>query len=314
MFSIIIPLYNKIQFISRAIDSVLNQTFKEYEIIVINDGSTDGGEKLVSEKYGEKIKLFHQANQGVSIARNNGIANAEYNYISFLDADDFWHKGYLEAVNSVICEFPDVGIIGTGYTSNSFESLDRLDFYLLKEYFNKAIKNTFFFTSATTIKKSFFHNNPGFDPQLKMGEDLDVWFRANLYFGDGLYISNKMVYYGNEDEQRAVNKLYLFEESLIYKIIDPKYFTNAIGHAVTSEDQFELFKEKWIYFNLFPLYREKLNKENLNNLLRALPFRLYLVSVFYRIPFEFLHNLFSNRKLSILFRNYMKFCFRFIYT
>ncbi len=71
MFSIIIPLYNKAPYICRAIDSVLQQYFKDYEIIVVNDGSTDGGEKIVKEKYEGKINLIHQENQGVSVARRN---------------------------------------------------------------------------------------------------------------------------------------------------------------------------------------------------------------------------------------------------
>jgi glycosyltransferase involved in cell wall biosynthesis len=314
LFSVIIPLYNKSQFISRSIDSVLNQTFKEYEIIVINDGSTDGGEKLVKEKYGNRVYLFHQDNQGVSSARNKGIAQAKFSYVSFLDADDYWHEGYLDAVQKVILKFPDVGIVGTGYTSKSFQPLDRLEYYFLKDYFSQAIKNTFYFTSATTIKKSFFENNPGFDPQLKMGEDLDVWFRANLFFGDGAYIFNQLVYYGDEDEQRAVNKIYKLEETLISKISKPDYYEKASGRSKTSKYQFELFRDKWIYFNIFPLYRRKFNKEPLVKLLEVLPKRLLFVRGFYLLPYRLLNSLFSNMRLAILFRNYMKFCFRYIYT
>mgnify|MGYP003661299564 CR=1 FL=1 len=102
MFSVIIPLYNKKHYVSRAIDSVLNQTFQDFEVIVVNDESTDGGVELVKEKYGEQVHLLNQKNQGVSVARNTGIEQAQFPYIAFLDADDYWHSDFLFWMNSRI--------------------------------------------------------------------------------------------------------------------------------------------------------------------------------------------------------------------
>lgn len=115
MFSVIIPLFNKAPYIQRAVESVLKQTFQDFEIIVINDGSTDGGELLEGYK-DDRIKVISQENQGVSIARNTGIKHASYFYIAFLDADDYWHKNYLKISSDTILKFKDVTMIGSYYS------------------------------------------------------------------------------------------------------------------------------------------------------------------------------------------------------
>ena len=92
MISVVIPLYNKEKYIKRAIESVLNQTFQKFEIIVVNDGSTDKSAEIVQNIKDPRIRLINQKNAGVSAARNRGIQEAKYEYIAFLDADDFWEK------------------------------------------------------------------------------------------------------------------------------------------------------------------------------------------------------------------------------
>ena len=99
MFSVIIPLYNKSHTIERALKSVLNQTYKNFEAIIVDDGSTDNGIEIVNKYTSDaRIKILKQKNQGVSIARNEGVKNSLYQYIAFLDADDEWEKDYLETV------------------------------------------------------------------------------------------------------------------------------------------------------------------------------------------------------------------------
>lgn len=313
MFSVIIPLYNKAPYIQRAVDSVLKQTFQDFEIIVVNDGSTDGGEKILDGYKDDRIKIINKKNQGVSIARNTGIKHAKFPYISFLDADDYWHTNYLETIRKMIGLYPGVGIIGTGYTSNLFDTSDEFNYSLLDNYFEIAIHNTLYFTSAITINKVFFDNNTGFDPRLKLGEDLDVWFRAILYFGDGLYVPKKLVFYGNEDVNRATNKKYNFNDTFAAKISRSNYFDDANTSSNISRYKFELFRDKWLYFNIFSLYQVKFNEGDLKKLVTDLPSRLYLIRILYLLPFGLLNRMFSIYSIAKLFRNYMKFCFRFIY-
>ncbi|WP_373495438.1 glycosyltransferase family 2 protein, partial [Aquiflexum sp.] len=310
----IIPLYNKSKYIQRAIDSVLNQTFRDYEIIIINDGTTDGGEKLVEEKYGDKLRLIYQTNQGVSIARNRGIKKAKFPWIAFLDADDYWHPDYLEFVAKLIVLHPENGIIGTHYSSNALESNPTLSYFKLDNYFKRAVRNTMFFTSATAIRKDFFDHNIGFDPEIKLGEDIDVWLRASLYFGDGYYISNTLVYYGQEDDKRATQKKYPLHQTLIPKLSGKDYFSRVKKSSEFSENGFLEFRDKWIYFTLFPHYGLKANKKPIAVVLNNMPNRYLLVRFFYFLPFDLLQRLFRNDFFSGVFRNYMKFCYSFIYT
>ncbi|WP_373399084.1 glycosyltransferase family 2 protein [Algoriphagus halophilus] len=156
MFSVIIPLYNKASFIGRAIDSVMNQTFQEFEIIVVNDGSTDGGEKLPEKYNPEKVIVIHQENQGVSAARNAGITQAKFSFVAFLDADDYWHKDYLKITSEAIKNFQDVGVIGSHYSHDELpERVENPEVLSLTNYFSKAIHNTFYSSSSTIIRKDF---------------------------------------------------------------------------------------------------------------------------------------------------------------
>jgi len=104
-FSIIIPLYNKADFITDAIQSVLNQSHQNFEAIVVNDGSIDDGASRVQAIHDHRIKLIQQANSGVSCARNQGIELAKGDLICFLDADDWYLPTYLETIASMALHF-----------------------------------------------------------------------------------------------------------------------------------------------------------------------------------------------------------------
>jgi glycosyltransferase involved in cell wall biosynthesis len=314
LFSIIIPLFNKSPYIQRAIDSVLNQEFKGYEIIVVNDGSTDGGGELVEEEYGSKIRIFNQSNSGVSFARNQGILHAKFSWIAFLDADDYWHPQYLAFMAQAISENPEIGILGAHYDSVTLSENPQLKYFSFQDYFKQAVRNTYFFTSATVVRKTFFDNKPGFDPRLKLGEDIDVWLRASLFFGDGLYIQNTLVFYGSEDNQRATEKQYLLEETLIPKILDPHYYEDAVGQSKCTIDEFKAFRDKWLYFMLYPMFKTKGNSAGISDVLDKMDSRYLLVRGIYKLPTGILRQLFSNRSICKIFRNYMKFCFRYIYV
>ena len=118
MFSVIIPLFNKASYLEKAIRSVWSQTYRDFELIIVDDGSTDASlsvvESLCSELSKNDLKtkfyIVSQKNSGVSTARNNGVKSAQYPYICFLDADDWWEPTFLEEMSHLICEFPQSGI------------------------------------------------------------------------------------------------------------------------------------------------------------------------------------------------------------
>ena len=116
-FSVIIPLYNKASYVAKAIGSVLDQTYDDFELIVVDDGSKDDSAEIASraiEGY-EKCHLLKQKNAGVSMARNKGVGMSHGEYLCFLDADDWWESMFLEEMEKLIDEFPGAGIYGTNY-------------------------------------------------------------------------------------------------------------------------------------------------------------------------------------------------------
>jgi glycosyltransferase involved in cell wall biosynthesis len=117
MFTVLIPLYNKAAYIQRALDSVYAQTFQPAEILVVNDGATDGSDAIVRGQGNPLIRVLDQPNQGVSIARNNGLAAASQPWIAFLDADDRWRPGFLAAMRRAIEAFPEATLYGSGFVT-----------------------------------------------------------------------------------------------------------------------------------------------------------------------------------------------------
>lgn len=114
-FSIIIPLYNKRPYVERTLRSVFAQTFTDYEVLVVDDGSTDGSAELVQQYTDARLHIYRKENGGVCSARNYGIRKAQGDYIAFLDADDEWHPEFLSALDNLSRRFPQAGICATAY-------------------------------------------------------------------------------------------------------------------------------------------------------------------------------------------------------
>jgi glycosyltransferase involved in cell wall biosynthesis len=184
------PLYNKANFVRKTIESVLSQTFKDFEIIIVNDGSTDNSLEVVREISDPRIHIFTKENEGVSSARNFGIEKAQYEYIAFLDADDIWLPDYLETIKEMIQQYPQVGIFGTGYTSiypnkkydRILSRFPRGEIILIENYCKSLLKKEIrqLWTGTVCIKKELFSKTGGFRIGVKRGEDLDMWLRLSL--------------------------------------------------------------------------------------------------------------------------------------
>ena len=171
MISVVIPLYNKAHTIVNTLGSILGQTFDDFEVIIVNDGSTDNGVEVIQNyTQDSRIRIVEQKNQGVSVARNVGVKESKYNYISFLDGDDYWDEKYLENVFLAIKNYPNAGMYITGrragcYVNNKLK-LDKEKHSIPTKYFNKISKINYFenphvylHTSATTINKKINVDN-----------------------------------------------------------------------------------------------------------------------------------------------------------
>lgn len=204
-FSVIIPLYNKAETIGRAIRSVLNQEYSDFELIVVDDGSTDHGVDIVRGFHDPRIRLIQQENGGVSKARNTGIEAAKYDYLTFLDADDEYFPGFLKKMFQLLSEYPDAGIYGCGYIFQKPDGMqERSTIHGLSEDFEGYLYNYFeiasnsappLWTGAICVKKTAIQSIGKFPVDIRSGEDLLVWARLVLHFGVCLTRSVYSIYY-----------------------------------------------------------------------------------------------------------------------
>ena len=181
MFSVVIPLYNKELSIQRTIQSVLAQTYQNFEIIVVDDGSTDSSAEQVKKIRDSRIKLIQQKNQGVSAARNLGIKAAKYEWIALLDGDDTWRPIHLQEVIDMMDIFPQKKVYATSYELSNNEKVFRhtpsSNIYIVDRYFKQAIKEYIIWTSIVVIHKECFENIGYFNPLFNRGEDIEMWDR-----------------------------------------------------------------------------------------------------------------------------------------
>lgn len=221
-FSVVIPLYNKDKHITRAINSVLNQSYRKFEIIVVDDGSTDSGVIEVKKINDSRIRLVQQINLGVSSARNKGISLAKYNFVGFLDADDAWKPDFLETIYFLIKKYPEAGAFATAYEIINNVSKKSIPKSILNvpegwegiidDYFRLALKSPLISASSVVIPKKIFNKVGLFREELKRGEDLEMWCRIALDYD--IAFSNKVcaTYFQNADN-RACNRKAVLSES-----------------------------------------------------------------------------------------------------
>lgn len=221
MFSVVIPLYNKELSVVGTVNSVLSQTFKEFEIVIVNDGSTDNSLENVKQIKNERIRIINKPNQGVSSARNRGIKEARYEWIAFLDADDLWESNHLEVLNHLIIKYPTYKVFCTSYIKSFQETLRQQEKgeIVIEDYFTHA-PTSFFCSSVACIHKYVFDQVGDFSTMLNRGEDLDLWVRIGREYS---FIRSKVVtaIYRIEAENRSDQIVYDINKSFL-SIIDIK--------------------------------------------------------------------------------------------
>ena len=274
-FSVIIPLYNKANFVRQTVDSVLNQTYTDFEIIIVNDGSTDNSLAVVNEINDSRIRIFSKENGGVSVARNFGIEKSQNEYIAFLDADDLWLPGFLETIKEMIKQSPQAGIFAMGCTviDNSGRSeivsrrLAKGETLLIENYSKSLIKNEIPFTLTGTIciKKSLFDKTGVFREGIKRGEDLDMWLRLSLvspimWKNESKTIYNKvsennaMSDYSSYKDEFPYWEWYAYGPSIYLKFYANLQIRGLLKHANYRDRICILSKINWFYLFIHFLY------------------------------------------------------------
>ncbi|MFD0860683.1 glycosyltransferase family 2 protein [Sungkyunkwania multivorans] len=186
-FSVVITLYNKERYIASTLKSVLAQTFEDFEIIVVNDGSEDRSLDIVSQFTDERLRIISQKNKGASNARNTGLGNANGSYIALLDGDDSWHPNYLNEIYKLTQEFPKEKVFATavmmsypnGYQRNACYS-ENIDSPEPLDFFEASTQMAVLTSSSVVFDRSIIDEIGYFDERIISGQDTDYWIRLGL--------------------------------------------------------------------------------------------------------------------------------------
>ena len=276
MISVIIPLFNKASYIEKAIRSVFNQTYQDFELIIVNDGSTDESLKnsqvVISTlqvgdlNLSKKIKVIDQKNQGVSTARNNGVKEAHSDYIAFLDADDWWEPNYLDEIKMLIIQYPGAGIYCSSYykVKDGYKIIANIgvdsDFRVGRiNYFETYSKTMWMpvWTGAVVIPRRLIVEEGGFKAQLKIGEDFDLWIRLALKYQ--VILLNKALSNYNQDvdyvNRAAHGKLHAKESDFLF---------NSDCYSQVEKENADLknLLDKHRVMHLMPYYYYKNRKQD----------------------------------------------------
>lgn len=307
-FSIIIPCYNVENYIENTVNSVLNQTFKDFEILLINDGSTDNTLKILEKFDDERIKILNQENKGVSAARNLGIKNAKGKYFLFLDGDDEIDENLLLEANNIFKE-KDAQMFYYGYSECSFEKKN-----VLKKYSYEKLDNKIFTSDkilekflnfninqhvSSVILKRELTENTLFNQNLITGEDLDFQIRILLKKFNVFYSKKIFFYYLRRDDSathkkikiknlnclEALEKIYIdFPEKkeLFLEYFVVRFFRNIKAIAINGYEKKDYIEIK----NILKKYEYILNELDLkiekNNII------LNILKIIYKINLKIL--------------------------
>lgn len=211
-FSVIIPAYNAEIFIERSIRSVLSQTFSDFEIIVINDGSKDTTYEKAISITDERLVVINKTNEGVSTARNAGIQVARGEYICFLDADDEYLPEHLTVLADNIKEYKNKDFFSTRFCISMMNVSDNIAMPAVTgktDYYDNVVERTLHFseliwTGCVCIRKAMFDEYGMFEPGIKLGEDTDMWKR--IYVHTGLVAIDMVTVKRNRDGSEATKQ------------------------------------------------------------------------------------------------------------
>ncbi len=220
-FSIIIPLYNKARYVAKAIDSVLSQTFPDYELVIMDDGSQDDSFNVATQAIeGEgQCHIHRQQNAGVSIARNSAVSLSHGDYLCFLDADDWWDPTFLEHMSGLINDYPEAGIYGTNYTIvNETKQKTRVAPVAVGDNFKRGYINYCevyaknlvmpLWTGAVCVPRRVYDEMKGFPEGIRLGEDFLLWIRVAMKYKVA-FLNKPQSFYNQDSESqwRAVTHL-----------------------------------------------------------------------------------------------------------
>lgn len=212
IFTVIIPVYNKVKYIKHAVESVLNQTFQNYEIIIIDDASTDGSEQIISEFKDSRIRILTRERPGPAgyAARNYGISESHCEWITFLDADDHWRHNHLCIAYDLVRNYPGCSFFNLGrYNHRNGDyiriSHDSEEVLASQQGLALLSKIDIFHTNSVVVRKSVIKEVGGFPEYgCRRGGDTDLWLRLLLHV-DTVVMSPAITSYYEQDRSSVLS-------------------------------------------------------------------------------------------------------------
>ncbi|NND64068.1 MAG: glycosyltransferase family 2 protein [Flavobacteriaceae bacterium] len=225
MFSVVIPLYNKEDYILETVNSVLNQTMPNFELIVVDDGSTDASVEVLNKNVNDdRLRMISIPNSGVSVARNTGIETARFNWIALLDADDWWDLSFLAEMEKAIKSFPNEFIFASGRSRVFEKQIERYNNPYLPSEGKMDVVNYFkviqkylplINSSNVVIKKGIFEKYGYFKKGQKRHEDHDCWLRLCVE-NDIVFMNKNLSFYRKATQSSASQSQYTATDFALY--------------------------------------------------------------------------------------------------
>ncbi len=241
-FSVIIPLYNKEREIGDTVRSVLAQTLQPREIVIVDDGSTDGSAAIVRSIASPLIRLITQPNAGECAARNRAITESTSDYVALLDADDTWEPGFLEEIAAMIAEFPGCGIYSTAFDiidrDGKFPAQTPTERGIVADFFRDSAHRYITIPSASAIPRAVFSEVGGFPEGMKIGGDLYMWIKIGRRYSV-CFSPKRLVNYSKVASNRSSaiytpeKTRYSFEE--LYNPAAPEDYNEFVARAALGK-------------------------------------------------------------------------------
>ena len=207
--SVIIPTYNRARLVTEAVDSVLKQTWKDFELIVVDDGSSDESEGVLG-RYGDRIRCFRTGHEGPSKARNLGAAQSRGRFLAFLDSDDVWEANKLEIQMSFLEVHREIKMVCSGSYSLGDSQKQRTSVRGDRwgDLFLMLFKRSFVNTSSVVVDRACFFEVGAFDETIRTAEDYDLWLRVARRFPMA-YLDRPLVAIRKHPDELSKNKVEL---------------------------------------------------------------------------------------------------------
>lgn len=309
-YSIVIPLYNKYEYIKKTIDSVLSQSYPHFEVIVVDDGSTDGSATIVEKISDKRIRLIKQENKGVSAARNKGIEESTFEFIAFIDGDDWWHEDFLLKITNLIKDYPHLDLFAAKFAIirnqqmiTSFEEIfpknKNTTFNLFEVGYNNRHAELPINSSNIVIKKRALLNAGCFDERIHFFEDYDLFMRVAIN-SDVAFANFQPLSFYYQDvsvENRATGKLPKLNRNLFF-------YTKKMQDLYTSNLLFERYYLKLFSIYTFDYWTNETYHKNIEQILSTVDANKFPVryKILYSLPYRIsrtiisLYKIYRNRK------------------